>query len=40
VLLAIVLIAAAWNAMQLTVERRWIERVAASAAQRDIVRPR
>ena len=34
VLLAIVLVVAAWIAMQLPVERRWMERVAASTAYR------
>jgi hypothetical protein len=34
VLLAITLLGAAWNVMQLPVERRWIERVAAAAAAR------
>jgi hypothetical protein len=34
VLLAITLLGAAWNVMQLPVERRWIQRVAAAAAAR------
>ncbi len=39
VLLAIVLAGAAWNAVRLPIERRWMERVAASASQRHLDLP-
>jgi hypothetical protein len=39
VLVAIVLAVAAWNAVRLPIERRWMERVAAATAHRDLDLP-